>query len=143
MWHAEFAIETDLDPAAVWRALLALETGIIAKANGDQHQLDGKLEVGNTLTSSSEGIPPIQSLITVLVDGRDFGIETNFNGLILSLSHTVRPRQGGGTRLVRRLEIAGDNAADQAHVAGPRITADYAEAIDEVIATARGGARAI
>jgi hypothetical protein len=141
MWHAEFPIETELEPAVVWDALIGLETGTIAKANGDRHQLDGELAVGETLTSSSDGIPPIQSVIVVLDEGREFAIETNFHGLILSLSNTAQPLGTGGTRLVRRLEITGANADDQAHIAGPRITDDYAEAVAEVIATARSLAR--
>ncbi len=137
MWHIEYPIDTDIDPATVWRALIALETGEIAKANGDRHQLDGLLEIGGTLTSSSEGIPPIQSTIVGLVPNSYLAIETNFRGLILGLQHNLQEQEGGGTRLVRRLEITGSGADEQAAIAGPRISDDYSEAVAEVIEVAR------
>jgi hypothetical protein len=139
MWAVEFPMDTEREPAVVWEALIALETGSIAKANGDLHRLDGKLEIGGTLTSSSEGIPPIQSTIVELVENERLAIETNFHGLVLVLRHSLRALEGGGTRLIRRLEITGVNADDQAAVAGPRVSADYPEAVAEVIALANAG----
>lgn len=136
MWHREVPVESDLKPELVWQALIGLETGVIPKANGDRHELDGILAVGDTLTSSSEGIPPIQSTIIELVEGERFAIETNFGGLILVLRNTVSSLEGGRTRLVRRLEITGASEADQAAIAGPRISEDYPEAVAEVIAVA-------
>jgi hypothetical protein len=106
----------------------------------DRHQLDGALELGGTITSSSEGIPPIKSTIVELVENHKLAIETDFKGLIVLLRHTVRPLDGGGTRLIRRLEITGSSADDQAAIAGPRISDDYAEAVAEVIEIARSRA---
>lgn len=137
MWHVEFPIETDLEKALVWQALIALETGEIPKANGDHHKLDGTLEIGGTLTSSSEGIPPISSTIVGLVPNEYLAIETHFRGLILGLQHTVTASDGGGTRLVRRLEITGTGGEEQAAIAGPRISEDYPEAVAEVIEVAK------
>jgi hypothetical protein len=140
MWHIEFPIDSELEPEAVWDALVALETGAVPKANGDRHQLDGALELGGIITSSSEGIPPVKSTIVELVENHKLAIETDFKGLILLLRHTVRPLDGGGTRLIRRLEITGSSADDQAAIAGPRISDDYAEAVAEVIEIARSRA---
>lgn len=136
MWHIDVPVASDLEPETVWHALIGLETGVIAKANGDRHQLDGTLAIGETLTSSSDGIPPIQSTIVELVEGERFAIETDFHGLILLLRNTVSPLAGGGTRLVRRLEVTGASTVDQAAVAGARISEDYPEAVAEVIEVA-------
>jgi hypothetical protein len=104
MWHVEFPVESDLEPSTVWGSLIAL---------------DGQFALRGTLTSSSEGIPPLQSPIVELVDGEQLAVSTNFTGLILLLRHSVTPLDGGGTRLVRRLEITGSSADDQAAIAGP------------------------
>ena len=136
MWHVEYAAETDLAPGTVWAALRALETGEVRKANGDQHVLNGSFEVGQTLTSSAPGIPPIQSTIAELVENQVYAIRTNFNELILLLRITLSPLDAGGTKVVRGLEITGVGANESAGIAGPRISGDYPEALAELIEVA-------
>lgn len=56
---------------------------------------------------------------------------------MLLLRHTVEPVDGRGTLITRHLEITGPTADQQGLVAGPRISEDYPEALEEILATAR------
>ena len=136
MWNIEYSAETELAPTAVWQALRALETGEIPMGSGDLRELNDKFELGGTITSTPVGIDPVQSTITEQVENEVLAIQTNFNGLILLLRHTLTPTNSNGTRIVRRLEITGDGAAERAQIAGPRISADYPETLEEIIRVA-------
>ena len=133
MWNIEYSAETELAPSAVWQALRALESGETPMASGDLRQLNNKFELGGTITSTPVGIDPVQSTIIELVENEVIAIQTNFNGLVLLLRHTLTPTNTHGTRIVRRLEITGDGADERAHIAGPRISADYPETLEEII----------
>ncbi len=137
MWNIEYSAETELAPSAVWQALRALESGETPMASGDLRQLNNKFELGGTITATPVGIDPLESTITELVENEVLAIQANFNGLILLLRHTLTPTNAHGTRIVRRLEITSDGAAERAQIAGPRISADYPEALEEIIHIAR------
>lgn len=136
MWHIDYTAETDQAPDVVWQALRALQTGQVPLSTGDRRELDGAFEVGGTVSVTPVGIDTLQSTITELDENKVLAEQTHFNGLVLLLRHTLDP-VGGGTRITRRLEITGDTADEQGPIAGPRISEDYPEALDEVIATAR------
>ena len=137
MWHTEYTATTDLAPENIWDALCALESGEVPMSSGDLREARGPFEVGGVLVSTPVGIDPLESVITELEPNRALAIRTNFGGLILSLRHVLHPVGDGGTRIVRRLEITGPAADTQGPVAGPRISADYPEALEELILVAR------
>lgn len=136
MWQTEFTTESPLPPATVWDALVDLETGVIPMASGDGRALDGPFVAGGTITATPTGLGPLQSLILELVPHQALATQTNFNGLILTLRHTLQPTPGGGTHLTRQLQITGADADDQGPIAGPRISEDYPDALTEIITTA-------
>jgi len=93
--------------------------------------------VQGTIAVTPVGLDTLQSTITELVANQVLAEQTNFNGLVLLLRHTLRPLSGGGTRITRQLEISGDNADREGPIVGPRISEDYPEALDELVASAR------
>lgn len=137
MWHIEYAAQTDQSPKAVWQALLALESGEVPLGTGDRRELGGPFAVGNTILVTPVGIATLTSTITELVEEKVLAEQTQFDGLVLLLRHTLEPMDGTGTRITRRLEITGDTTGQQGPIAGPRISEDYPEALAEIIATAR------
>lgn len=137
MWHVEYTADTDLPPGAVWAALRKLQTGTVALATGDRRQLNGLFAVGSTISVHPVGLDPLESTITELDDQQVLAEQTDFRGLLLLLRHTLSPAADGGTRITRRLEISGPTADQQGPIAGPRISEDYPEALEEIIATAR------
>jgi hypothetical protein len=136
-WQIEFTVDTDLGPTAIWGALRDIETGVVPMGSGDLRETTGPFEVGTVLRSTPVGIDTLESTITELEPGRLLAIRTNFNGLVLLLRHVLDPLDGAGTRITRRLEISGPAADRQGPVAGPRISADYPQALDELVAVAR------
>lgn len=142
MWHIEYTATTDLEPHAVWKALQALESGTSPMRSGDGRALNGTFALHETISSTPAGLgTTLQSTITELVEDRVLAVTTNFNGLDLLLRHTLQQSPDGGTRITRRLEISGEQADEQAPVAGPRISEDYPEALEEIITVARSGAQ--
>lgn len=137
MWQTEFTTETPLPPTTVWGALVDLETGVIPMASGDGRELEGPFVSGGTIIATPTGIGPLTSLILEVAPEQTLATQTNFNGLILTLRHTLQPTTGGGTHLTRQLQITGEGADEQGAVAGPRISEDYPEALAEILATAQ------
>lgn len=79
----------------------------------------------------------LESTITELTDGQLLAEQTRFGELILLLRHTLNPLDGGGTHITRQLQIDGDKADIEGPAAGPRISEDYPEALQEIITLAR------
>jgi hypothetical protein len=140
MWQTEHTIDTDLAPEAVWAALAALETGEAPMGNGDRREANGPFEVGTTISATPVGIATLESTITELTPRRVLAVQTNFNDLVLLLRHVLIPLDGGGTRIVRQLEITGAGADEQGPRVGPRISEDYPQALEELVAVAGDGA---
>ncbi|HEY0938008.1 MAG TPA: SRPBCC family protein [Trebonia sp.] len=137
MWQTEYTLDTDVAPDAVWRALRALQTGEVPLSSDDKRHLNGQFAVGGTVTVSAVGVGTLESTITELTEGRLLAEQTRFGELILLLRHTLRPLAGGGTRVTRQLQIDGAQADTDGPVAGPRISEDYPEALQEIITVAR------
>ncbi|MDQ2811081.1 MAG: polyketide cyclase [Actinomycetota bacterium] len=136
MWETDYTRDTDRAPDTVWRALRALQTGQVPLSNGDRRHLTGQFAVGGTVTVSAAGVGTLESTITELTEGQLLAEQTRFGELILLLRHTLHPLDGGGTRITRQLQINGDKADIEGPVAGPRISEDYPEALQEIIALA-------
>ena len=64
------------------------------------------------------------------------GLKTEFGGATLGFSHTLTRLPDGGTRIVHRLEIVGDQADAVGPEIGPIITEDFPEAMAALLAYA-------
>ena len=137
MWETDFTADTDLPPDAVWHALRALQTGEVPLANGDRRCLTSPFAVGGTVVVTPVGLNDLQSTITELAEGRVLGEQTRFGELNLVLRHTLHPLADGGTRITRQIQIEGEKSDTEGPIVGPRISEDYPEALQEIIALAR------
>lgn len=138
-WRRRFELETDLPPAAVWAGLRSLETGETAMRSGDGRYLEAAFEAGGTILATPAGLGrTLRSTIVDLVPEERLAVRTPFGALDLLLVHTLTATGRGGTVIGRELVISGDDAGEQGPIAGPRITADYDEALEEIVATSRG-----
>jgi hypothetical protein len=57
-------------------------------------------------------------------------------GVTLRFSHTLQLLEGGGTRVIHRLEVSGPAADQVGPELGPAITKDFPEAMDALLARA-------
>ena len=137
MWQTDFTADPDLAPAAIWHALRARQTGQVPLANGDRRLLTGPFAVGGTVAVTPVGLDPLQSTIIELDEGRVLAEQTRFGELDLVLRHTLQPLGGGGTHIIRQIQVDGEKADVEGPVAGPRISEDYPEALQEIITLAR------
>lgn len=138
MWRHEYTAETDLEPSAIWASVRALRTGELPTSNGDQLALQGPFAVGSTILTRPEGVSEtLASRITELVELRTFAIETVFNGLTLLHRYNISRTNDTTTQITLVLGISGPGAEKIAPEIGPRISADYPEAVQEIIDVAR------
>ncbi|HEV2637057.1 MAG TPA: polyketide cyclase [Actinocrinis sp.] len=138
MWSTEYSTETDLAPETVWTALRDWSTGVVPPANGDRHELHGEFAVGSTIASSPEGLGIVlETTIVTLTENEVFEAETPFNGLILLNHYSLRRLADGGTHITHKLVIGGDAADEMGPTVGPRISEDYPESMEDLLAVAR------
>ena len=137
MWQTDYSLDTDLAPGAVWGAVRALQTGQVPLASGDRRRLTGPFAVGGTVAVTPVGLGTLESTITELSEGHLLAEQTRFGELILLLRHTLNPLASGGTRITRQIQIDGGQADIEGPVVGPRISEDYPEALQEIVAVAR------
>jgi hypothetical protein len=138
MWSTDHSADTDLAPEVVWAALRDLNTGVVPYANGDRRELRGEFVEGATIASVPEGLNIVlDTTITTIVENELFEAVTTFNGLQLMERYHLRRLPDAGTHITHTLVIDGD--ADVAAAAGPRISADYPEVMEELLTVARTG----
>ena len=99
-------------------------------------ELHGSLKAGSTVTMTPKGQDPITSVITEVADNERYADQTEFGGVTLGFSHTLTRLPGGGTRIVHRLEITGDQADAVGQEVGQMITEDFPEAMAGLLAYA-------
>lgn len=137
MWSTDYVAETDLAPKTIWAALRDWSTGVIPQASGDRRELQGEFAVGATIASTPEGLGIVlDTRIVSIAENEELLLETPFNGLSLQDRYRLQRLPGGGTLLTRTLVVDGDDA-EGAATAGPRISADFPEAIDDLLTAAR------
>jgi len=133
-WSTEYSTETDMAPDAIWASIRALRTGAIPSANGDRFELNGPFAAGSVILASPEGLGlTLEARIIELAENRTYAEETAFSGLTLQHHYRISHPDGTGTRITHDLVVTGPGASE----AGPRIAADYPEAMAEVIDVAR------
>lgn len=138
MWSTDYSTDTDLPAETVWAALRDWSTGVVPQASGDKHILQDEFAVGGTIASTPAGLDVVlDTKIVTLVENELFEAETLFNGLLLLNHYTLRPLADGGTHIVHKLLISGDAADELGPTVGPRISEDYPELMEDLLAVAR------
>lgn len=138
MWSHEHSQETDVAPERIWGALRDLHTGSLVTPGGDVFEIHGPFAVGTEVSVTPAGQDTFRSTIVELEDGRRYADQTAFGDVTLLFAHTLTPTADGGTRITHRLEIDGAGAERVGPELGPQITEDFPEAMDALVAAARG-----
>jgi uncharacterized protein YndB with AHSA1/START domain len=136
MWTHEHAAESPLPAGAIWQVLADLDNWARWDTSMERVELHGPLQAGSTVTMTPKGQDPITSVITEVTENERYADQTEFGGVTLAFSHTLTPLPGGGTRIVHRLEITGEEAAEAAPEIGPMITEDFPDAMAALLAHA-------
>ena len=136
MWSTEYSTETDLAAPAIWAALSDLHHGVALDGNSDRFELHGPFAVGTELTVTPQGQGSFRSTIVELTEDSVYADRTEFGGLMLTFRHTLVPL-ARGTRVTHQLMVGGDDADTMGPELGPQISADFPEAMDALLATAR------
>lgn len=134
MWTHEHVAETGASPAQVWRVLADLDSWGTWDTSMEWVRLEGPLAVGSTVVMKPIGQDPITSTVAAVEPGRRYADQTEFGGVQLYFSHVLEPTVDGGTRVVHRLEIAGDDADAVGPTLGPQITEDFPDAMRALLA---------
>lgn len=137
MWTTEHAATTDVPAAAVWTALRDLHHGTALGEHSDHFELQGPFAVGTEVLVTPRGQETMRSVITDLEEGRTYADATTFGDLTLEFRHTLTPLPDGGTRVAHRLTVRGEGADEAGPELGPQISADFPDAMAELIAAAR------
>ena len=83
-----------------------------------------------------KGQDPITSVITEVAENARYADQTEFGGVTLAFSHMLTRLPVGGTRIVHRLEITGEQADETGPEIGPMITEDFPDAMAALLAYA-------
>jgi uncharacterized protein YndB with AHSA1/START domain len=136
MWTHEHAAESPLPPEAIWKVLADLDGWARWDTSMERVELHGPLTPGSTVTMTPKGQDPITSVITEVAENARYSDQTEFGGVTLAFSHTLTRLPDGGTRIVHRLEITGEQAEETGPEIGPMITGDFPDAMAALLAYA-------
>jgi uncharacterized protein YndB with AHSA1/START domain len=134
MWVHEHTAETAASPEAVWRVLRDLDQWASWDTSMEWVRLQGSFQVGSQVTMKPKGQDPITSVIVEATENRVYADQTSMGEVTLRFSHTLEPLEGGGTRVIHRLEITGPAADQVGPELGPAITEDFPQAMDALLA---------
>ena len=136
MWIHEHTADTAVPREQIWKALADIDSWASWDTSMEAISLDGPFAVGSRISMTPAGQDPISSTIVEITELERYADETSFGGVALRFSHTLSELPDGGTRIVHRLEITGDEADAMGPELGPMITADFPDAMDGLIAYA-------
>jgi uncharacterized protein YndB with AHSA1/START domain len=136
MWVHEHTADTATSPEAVWRILRDLDQWATWDTSMEWVRLRGPFQVGSQVTMKPKGQDPITSTIVEAAENRAYADQTDLGEVTLGFSHTLEPLEGGGTRVIHRLEITGPAADQLGPELGPAITEDFPEAMEALLARA-------
>jgi uncharacterized protein YndB with AHSA1/START domain len=136
MWQHEYIGETSASPAMVWSVVRDLDNWAWWDTSMEWVRLQGRFGVGAEVVMKPIGQDPITSVIVQADENEVYADQTEFAGVTLRFSHTLVPRETGGTSVVHRLEITGPAADEVGSELGPAITEDFPEAMAALLARA-------
>ncbi|MGW1777086.1 SRPBCC family protein [Streptomyces sp. NPDC002104] len=138
VWEYEHAIETTAAPEAVWALWADVENWGTWNADIEKIELRGPFAAGAEITMTPAGQDPVDLLVAEATEGEMFVDEARFGGLVLRTTHRIErlgPERG---RVVYRMEISGEGAAEAGPQIGPAITADWPDTMAALVRAAQG-----
>jgi uncharacterized protein YndB with AHSA1/START domain len=139
MWEYEHAVETDADPAALWRFWADVTTWPRWNAGVRDVAIDGPFAAGTAFTMTGPDGEAISMTLTDVVPGQRFTDVMDGGDVIVTTDHRLEPAAAGRTRVVYRTEITGPAGDVVGPELGPAITADFPEVLDALVAVAEAG----
>jgi uncharacterized protein YndB with AHSA1/START domain len=138
MWEYEHGLETSAPPEAIWK--LWADVDGWGRWNGDIERvtLSGPFAEGSEIAMTPRGQDTVRLRLAEVRENELFVDEATFDGVVLRTSHELRPRDGGRTRVVYRMQITGPNVDVIGPELGPAITADFPDTIAALVALAEG-----
>lgn len=122
MWTYEHSIDTTADPEAVWSLYRDVATWPEWNAAVAAVVLDGEFAAGSTGTLTPRGQRGLPFRLVTTVDGGGYTSETDIAETVtLRLTNTLKPLDGGGTRVTHRAELVGPAAEFFGQSFGPVI----------------------
>ncbi|MCX4778294.1 polyketide cyclase [Streptomyces sp. NBC_01264] len=138
MWEYEHAVETTAAPEAIWALWADVENWGAWNADIEKIELRGAFAAGAEITMTPAGQDPVELLVAEAAEGEMFVDEAHFAGLVLRTTHRIDRLGPELSRVVYRMEISGESAAEAGPQIGPAVTADWPETMAALVRTARG-----
>lgn len=140
MWEFERTIDTKASPEAVWRLYSDVSTWPSWDEGIEAVELDGPFESGTEGVLTAAGQGPLPFRMVEVTPARGFVDETEVPGAVLRFIHRLSPVDGGGTRIIHRVEIDGPAADDMGPQVGPQITEGMPATMESLTRHALGSA---
>ncbi|WP_327252672.1 polyketide cyclase [Streptomyces sp. NBC_01244] len=138
MWEYEHGIETTAAPEAIWALWADVENWGTWNADIEKIELRGPFAAGAEITMTPAGQDPVELLVAEATEGEMFTDEARFAGLVLRTTHRIDRLDRALSRVVYRMEISGEGAAEAGPEIGPAITADWPDTLAALVRTAQG-----
>jgi hypothetical protein len=129
MWNVEHSAETDLEPAAIWRAWAEVDHWQEWNPDIAAVELHGPFAAGSTITMTPLGQEPVELRIAAARPGELFVDEATVAGTVIRTVHRIERLETGRVRVVYALQADGPLAQEL----GPAISADFPETIAGLI----------
>ncbi|MEU8586949.1 SRPBCC family protein [Streptomyces sp. NPDC048664] len=138
MWEFEHTVEADVTTAQVWARYADTATWPEWDEGLERVTLAGPFEAGVTGTLTPQGQEALPFVLTEVVPDKGFTDETVIPDTVtLRFVHLLTPLPGDRTRITHRLEIEGPAADRMGPELGPRIGADFPDAMAALAEAAR------
>lgn len=138
MWEYEHGIETTAAPEAIWALWADVGNWGAWNADIEKIELRGPFAAGAEITMTPAGQDPVELLVAEAAEGEMFVDEARFAGLVLRTTHRIDRLGPALSRVVYRMEISGEGAAEAGPQIGPAITADWPDTMAALVRTAQG-----
>ena len=134
MWANEFSVETDAEPADVWR--LWAEVDRWPEWNGDIERIElvGPFAEGSRILMTPVGEDQIELRIAETVEPGLFVDEAELGGIVVETTHRIDPLDAGRARVTYRMENTGPEAETLGPQIGPQISADSPQVLEALVA---------
>ncbi|WP_035054888.1 SRPBCC family protein [Andreprevotia chitinilytica] len=135
MWTQEASIETTATPEKIWSLFVDVPGWKQWNAGIEKIELFGAFAKGTTFSMQPPGSEPFTSTLIDVNENEAFTDETVIDDIRVVVAHCLIPLASGGTRVVYRTQIFGENAEEF----GPMVAGDFPEVLAALKALAERG----